>query len=359
MLIPAPQPPHRRPPPRQLVETSGAADASTLAAALAGGGFDLELVVCVVDAEAGADALRDEPIARSQVRWRGCDDDERRGNRRAPAAALAACTNAWPPHFCLKKPLTVDSRISPLPHPAQLLASDLVVLNKVDLAGLAATSDLEDAVRQLAPGARALRARFGQVPVEAVLDTAGRGGELAAAPPPQQQQQQKEETGSSTEAAASAQPSSVVGEVGFLSHEGPIHQQQRRGPSQQRPALVHRSGGWRRQQHLQQQQQDVVNGSKEHAHPDYDHSSSSHGHHAHAHANGHHAGSAASRDVGFETVSLAFDEGPLCMACYQLWVRQQLLNAEGDHRILLGWFLIPDSASASSQPLPTTTQQTH
>lgn len=52
----------------QLVETSGAADAASLAAALAAGGFALDLVVAVVDAEAGADFLRSQAVARSQVR---------------------------------------------------------------------------------------------------------------------------------------------------------------------------------------------------------------------------------------------------------------------------------------------------
>ncbi len=56
------------PPPDYLVvETSGAADAGPLAAALAAAGFRLDCVVAVVDAEAGRQALADHPVAAAQL----------------------------------------------------------------------------------------------------------------------------------------------------------------------------------------------------------------------------------------------------------------------------------------------------
>jgi hypothetical protein len=47
--------------------------------------------------------------------------------------------------------------------PLQVRAADVVVLNKCDLASLAAMAGVEDALQALAPGVRMLRARFGQV----------------------------------------------------------------------------------------------------------------------------------------------------------------------------------------------------
>ncbi|GLC44351.1 hypothetical protein PLESTB_000479000 [Pleodorina starrii] len=111
-----------------LVETSGAADAGPLAEALVGGGFRLDAVVTVVDAEAGAEALR-HPVARAQV-----------------------------------------------------CCADVVVVNKCDLmapgaggvgaggGGLGALADLEDLIEEMAPGVRLVRARYGEVPLTAVLD---------------------------------------------------------------------------------------------------------------------------------------------------------------------------------------------
>jgi len=57
---------------------------------------------------------------------------------------------------------SITPRSTPLPL-LQIKASDIVVLNKCDLPTLGVISDVEDAVRQLAPHACVLRARFGQV----------------------------------------------------------------------------------------------------------------------------------------------------------------------------------------------------
>jgi G3E family GTPase len=45
----------------------------------------------------------------------------------------------------------------------QVRAADVVVLSKCDLASLAGMAAVEDALQQLVPGVRMLRARFGQV----------------------------------------------------------------------------------------------------------------------------------------------------------------------------------------------------
>jgi G3E family GTPase len=50
-------------------------------------------------------------------------------------------------------------------HISQVRAADVVVLNKCDLATLASMAAVEDALQQLVPGVRMLRARFGQVRV--------------------------------------------------------------------------------------------------------------------------------------------------------------------------------------------------
>jgi hypothetical protein len=51
----------------------------------------------------------------------------------------------------------------------QVRAADVAVLNKCDLATLASMAAVEDALQQLLPGVRMLRARFGQVGVVAAL----------------------------------------------------------------------------------------------------------------------------------------------------------------------------------------------
>jgi G3E family GTPase len=101
----------------QLIETSGVADAQPLASLLAKHGFELECVVAVVDGEAGLTTLSHQPVAAAQLR-----------------------------------------------------AADVVVVNKCDVASLAAVADLEDEVRRLVPGIRILRAKFGHVPLPSLLD---------------------------------------------------------------------------------------------------------------------------------------------------------------------------------------------
>ncbi|GBF97109.1 hypothetical protein Rsub_10120 [Raphidocelis subcapitata] len=245
-----------------VVETSGAADAAALAATLAGGGFALDLVVCVVDAEAGAAALERHPIAR-----------------------------------------------------AQLEASDVVVLNKVDLASMGAVCDLEDAVRALAPGARPLRCRFGQVEAGALLDLTGggRGGQQGHAHPhhQQHQQQQAEEEGKRGREGQS----SAVGEVGFLSHEGQVTQAvgPRGGGGGGAAAVARREGGWR---HGARQggERPVGDGGGDDSGHDHGRGVHSHGSHDHS---------------SFATLSFQMADAPLCMACFQVWVSEQLLATPG------------------------------
>ncbi|GIL73249.1 hypothetical protein Vretimale_4853 [Volvox reticuliferus] len=130
-----------------LVETSGAADAGPLAEALMAAGYRLDAVVAVVDAEAGRQAL-EHPVAHAQI----------------------SC-------------------------------ADVVVLNKCDLVapglslgfggsgvGLGALADMEDMLAEMAPGIRVVRARYGEVPLTAILDVepvgtreGDDGGELPAA----------------------------------------------------------------------------------------------------------------------------------------------------------------------------------
>ena len=52
---------------------------------------------------------------------------------------------------------------SPLRGCMQVACADVVVINKCDLVGLGAVAGLEDALQGLVPGARVLRARWGQV----------------------------------------------------------------------------------------------------------------------------------------------------------------------------------------------------
>lgn len=128
-------------------------------------------------------------------------------------------------------------------------SADLVVLNKCDLAGLGAISGLEDRLHALVPGVRLLRARFGQVPLEAVLDvdlegcaslstdgiSDNEGGSTGAEP---QSSSWAHDGGTSTRPASSA-----AGEVAFLSHEGFLGQQPQRhkhaaaGENHVQPAL--------------------------------------------------------------------------------------------------------------------------
>eukprot|EP00198_Chlamydomonas_reinhardtii_P013938 XP_001703275.1 predicted protein [Chlamydomonas reinhardtii] len=146
-----------------LVETSGAADAGPLAEALVEAGFRLDAVVAVVDAEAGPEALK-HPVARAQV-----------------------------------------------------CCSDVVVLNKCDLvaggtgSGLGAMSDLEDALSDMAPGVRVVRARYGEVPLTTVLDVVPVEAAAAAAQAP---------AAAATSAATNAAGGGGGGGgEGFMSHE--------------------------------------------------------------------------------------------------------------------------------------------
>lgn len=53
---------------------------------------------------------------------------------------------------------------------AQLAAADLIVINKCDLVGLGAMAALEDRIAALAPNIRTVRTRFGQAPLDAIMD---------------------------------------------------------------------------------------------------------------------------------------------------------------------------------------------
>ncbi|KAI8463796.1 MAG: CobW/HypB/UreG, nucleotide-binding domain-containing protein [Monoraphidium minutum] len=253
-----------------LVETSGAADASSLAAALGGGGFVLDLVVCVMDGEAGAALL---------------------------AAGKAEEAAAGPG--------------------ASLRTADVVVINKADLATLGMAADLEDAVRRLAPSARLMRARFGRVPVEALLDAAapGGGGQDQPEAAGGGQQGQQREGGAEDAAAAGGggdggggrAAASVVGEVGFLSHEGfalPRHHAAA-GPA------AHAAGGRRRPRAAVAAAGGCGHGA------------------AGAHGAPAASAAAAARHSAFDTLSVVVDESPLCMACFQRWVVAALLPAPG------------------------------
>ncbi|KAF8063826.1 yciC [Scenedesmus sp. PABB004] len=223
-----------------LLETSGVADAEPLAAALAGAGFRLAAVVAVVDAEAGQAAL--------------CQD-----------VAVA-----------------------------QLRAADVAVLNKCDLASLGDVAAVEDAVQRLAPGVRMLRARFGQVPPEFLLELEVEQEEEA--PPP------------ARGGAASPPPGSVHGALGFLSHEpiiqGGVHRPRAPGAGSARRAARVAAGG-------DEAQRGGGSGG----------------------GGGSHAGHAHISSVSFVS------DAPLCMACFQTLVAQQVLTAPGLFRAKgLVWF---------------------
>jgi G3E family GTPase len=76
--------------------------------------------------------------------------------------AVATVVDAEAAHVALAQPTGL----------AQLAAADLIVINKADLVGLRAMSDLEDRIAALAPHIRMVRTRFGQLPLEAVMDVA-------------------------------------------------------------------------------------------------------------------------------------------------------------------------------------------
>jgi hypothetical protein len=310
------------------VETSGAADPSSLAAQLSGGGFALDLVAAVVDAEDGGALLAREELARAQVGGRGARGWLARGRRCARACAPEARGPRASGAAALAPPPT--SHPPPL-NKSQVQAADLVVLNKVDLATLGAVCDLEDTVRSLAPGARTLRCRFGGVPPEAVVDVAvaaGGGAEGAEGA-------EEEEKGGGGAAAAGdggaggaagggkggSVATSVVGEVGFLSHEGPAPSAPR-GPGGGAAGAPRRAPGWRRR----------AGGSDAAA----------------AAAAGGGAGGAAgiigprptrmapagapgaAQHRGFATVSVMEEGAPLCMACFGAWVTGRLLASPGE-----------------------------
>ncbi|KAG2500026.1 hypothetical protein HYH03_002307 [Edaphochlamys debaryana] len=294
-----------------LVETSGAADAGPLAEALVAGGFRLDCVVAVVDAEAGPDALR-QPVARAQV---GC--------------------------------------------------ADVVVLNKCDLVaggplgagpvpgggrpgGLGALSDLEDELARLAPGVRVVRARFGEVPLTSVLDVVpveqAAGAEAGPGAAPGANGQQPSGVAASPAAAGG-------GEVGFMSHEatpaappggayrlntGPLtadglaigssrHAKRRAPPLQQPPPP---RGGPGRQPSADAAPSTTTAGSSHHHNDDNTHTHT-HGH-DHSHS-GPHAGpgpgpaSHATLHAGFHTESLTASQ-PARLAAFAEFVLRRLVT---------------------------------
>jgi G3E family GTPase len=141
----------------QLLETSGAADAVGIAAALGAAGFELDLVACVVDAEAGPELLRSAAAAAAAAADAAAAAGEESGGgagaggerdvaavalsqvracrrRRAPAPAPSAAAHApirpvrcplHPPR-CALVPRPVHRDFAPW----QLRAADLVILNK-------------------------------------------------------------------------------------------------------------------------------------------------------------------------------------------------------------------------------------
>jgi G3E family GTPase len=116
---------HERPPEHLLVEASGVSNPGALAEIFLGLEKDRVLrvdgIVAVIDAELFPyDALKTEPLARDQV-----------------------------------------------------LASDLVVLNKADLADQKRLDDIEAAIRKRVPDARVLRASMAKVPAEVLLGMGG------------------------------------------------------------------------------------------------------------------------------------------------------------------------------------------
>jgi hypothetical protein len=206
----------------------------------------------------------------------------------------------------------------------------VIILNKVDLASLGPVCDLEDAIRDLAPGARTLRARFGQVPPEAVLDVA-----VAAGLGPGQDASEAAEGGGAAageEAVAAAggrdgreggHPASVVGEVGFLSHEGPVavpRQAVANGSSGAR-----RAAGWRRRAGAAAGGSAAANNADGADRTAAGGATLSIGHHYSPMA----TPAAALGHRGFATVSAVLEDAPLCMACFACWVREQLLPTQG------------------------------
>ncbi|WIA21989.1 hypothetical protein OEZ85_004344 [Tetradesmus obliquus] len=262
-----------------LLETSGVADAEPLAASLAAAGFRLAGVVVLVDAEAGLGVLTQD-VAVAQAA--NCC---RVGFRLAGVLVDAEAG---------LEVLTQDVAV------AQVRAADVAVLSKCDLATLAGVAAVEDRLQQLAPGLRMLRARFGQVPPEALLDI-----DL----PDEEQQQQQQQDGSSGPQAA---PASVQGEIGFLSHEPVVAGTASRRARQPGIASIRRAnaaaaanGTGSQQQQQQQQQQQAGLPHHPHSHPQQ---RSQHSHFA----------------------SVAFTAGaPLCMACFQCFTAARLLTAQG------------------------------
>eukprot|EP00191_Tetraselmis_sp_GSL018_P007505 CAMPEP_0177620392 /NCGR_PEP_ID=MMETSP0419_2-20121207/26874_1 /TAXON_ID=582737 /ORGANISM="Tetraselmis sp., Strain GSL018" /LENGTH=293 /DNA_ID=CAMNT_0019119933 /DNA_START=115 /DNA_END=993 /DNA_ORIENTATION=- len=99
-----------------VLETSGIGDPEPMAEVLLQHGFHLDAVATVVDAEA-ADMALGHPVGR-----------------------------------------------------AQLEAADMIILNKCDLVSLGGLADLEDRVSAIAPNIRVVRTRFGQAPLESIMD---------------------------------------------------------------------------------------------------------------------------------------------------------------------------------------------
>eukprot|EP00879_Flechtneria_rotunda_P032504 GHRR01035720.1.p1 GENE.GHRR01035720.1~~GHRR01035720.1.p1 ORF type:complete len:581 (+),score=283.94 GHRR01035720.1:1040-2782(+) len=229
-----------------LLETSGVADAGPLADTLAAAGFRLTGVVTVIDVEAAQTVLTQDVTQ------------------------------------------------------AQLRAADIVVLNKCDLASLSLAACVEDSVQQLAPGVRMIRARYGQVPVPALLDfDAPAVAEPVTAQHPADGQQQQQQGSSS---------SSVQGEIAFLSHEpvvtaGPARLRQREGTAAARRNALNAATTAAAPAGTAASSSDLAQHQRHQKQQRHDH-------------------------TGFASVVFSC-ELPLCMACFQAYVAQQLVPATG------------------------------
>ncbi len=340
-----------------MLETSGAAVAEPLADALLSCGFSLELVVAVVDADAGPGALQQE-LAQAQVR-------RLLAGRRAACAAQAGAARGGELGAAALLPA-----LEPRP-PAcvQVRAADLVVVNKCDLASLGGAAAVEDAVQALAPGVRMVRARFGQVRGGPAALAAGRraggwraclaapapgrtvrGGGCAPAAAPQVDVQAvldveaPEDGGEESAPGAAAAAAAAAGSVAFLSHEPVPAANARRGSrgagvaAQAGGGSKQSSGGggrsklaaaWAKERALQALQQ--AEGSSGGGSGGSTAPGAGHQHHGHEHHSTGQAQGQAHRHHGhssFHTVSV-LQEAPVSMEAFQRYVAQQLLPCAG------------------------------
>eukprot|EP00192_Tetraselmis_astigmatica_P003856 CAMPEP_0117651454 /NCGR_PEP_ID=MMETSP0804-20121206/2102_1 /TAXON_ID=1074897 /ORGANISM="Tetraselmis astigmatica, Strain CCMP880" /LENGTH=572 /DNA_ID=CAMNT_0005457435 /DNA_START=52 /DNA_END=1771 /DNA_ORIENTATION=+ len=239
-----------------VLETSGAADPAPMAEVLLQHGFHLDAVATVVDAEAAHIAL-------------GMQTGK-----------------------------------------AQLEAADLIVINKCDLVGLRQLADLEDNIARIAPSIRVVRTRFGQAPLESIMDV--------------------------QEVAPSADAKSLQGELGVLSHDTlpTVGKKWQVGgmcesasadsaPARKKARLAERAGGGGDGASTEEQ--------KNLAHPPsqgghHDHSHHSHGSHFH-----HHSPHRVLHQSEVQSVSICSDQA-ISLAKLQEFVVKHLVGSTGVFR---------------------------